>query len=156
MVWIFLGSQYLFLFYQEKPVSSCSIFKLHPGTFSFSIISDIFQAIFINSNSYRINWENAKIHVSYRSQEQSLSFFSPVERQMWSPGSFYHHLNGFLSIPSDGEQGSMHHLYFNVLFPFLSVWARFNFFILFKSCFIWCDSLVFEYNTRDIPFWWDK
>ena len=76
VVWIFLGSQYLFLFYQEKPVSSCSIFKLHPGTFSFSIISDIFQAIFINSNSYQINWENAKIHVSYRSQEQSLFFFS--------------------------------------------------------------------------------
>ena len=76
MVWIFLCSKYLFLFYQEEPVSSCSIFKLHPGTFSFSIISDIFQDIFINSNSYQTNWEKAKIPVSYRSQEQSLYFFS--------------------------------------------------------------------------------
>ena len=54
---------FLFFIYQKEPPSSCSIFKLHPGTFSFSIISDIFQAIFINSNSYQINWENAKIHV---------------------------------------------------------------------------------------------
>ena len=42
-----------------KVCSSCSIFKLHPGTFSFSIISEIFQAIFINSESHEINCENA-------------------------------------------------------------------------------------------------
>ena len=53
----------IFTFCKKESPPSCSIFKLHPRTFSFSIISDIFQAIFINSNSYQINWENAKIHV---------------------------------------------------------------------------------------------
>ena len=53
----------MFFFTRKSLRSSCSIFKLHPGTFSFSIISDIFQAIFINSNSYQINWQNTKIHV---------------------------------------------------------------------------------------------
>ena len=102
----------IFTFCKKESPPSCSIFKLHPRTFSFSIISDIFQAIFINSNSYQINWENAHVPKS----RTKFIFFPPVERQMWSPRSFYHHLNGFSSIPSDGEQGSIHHLlYFNVL-----------------------------------------
>ena len=113
--WLFeyLCMHLMFILFLEPP-SSCSIFKLHPGTFSFSIISDIFQAIFINSNSYQINWENAQIHVP--KSRTKFIFFPPVERQTWSPRSFYHHLNGFSSIPSDGEQGSIRHLlYFNVL-----------------------------------------
>ena len=121
----------MFILFLEPP-SSCSIFKLHPGTFSFSIISDIFQAIFINSNSYQINWENAQIHVP--KSRTKFIFFPPVERQTWSPRSFYHHLNGFSSIPSDGEQGSIHHLlYFNVLLFQFELNFRHLVLILFHS-----------------------
>ena len=80
-----------------KVGSSCSIFKLHPGTFSFSIISEIFQAIFINSESHEINCENAGS--VYTLQSGNFIHFSWVSRQMWSQRSFYHHLNGFSSIP---------------------------------------------------------
>ena len=83
----------------------------------------------------------------FRRQEQCLSFFFPVERQMWSPRSFYHHLNGFSSIPSNGEQGSIHHLlYFNVLCPFDSNNTRENLCETFVKCRRWWFSSIKNWN----------
>ena len=72
---------------------------------------------YIPSHIHKLQFISNKLRKCSNSRSKvKFIFFPPVERQMWSPRSFYHHLNGFSSIPSDGEQGSIHHLlYFNVL-----------------------------------------
>ena len=54
-------------------------------------------------------------------------FFPPVERQMWSPRSFYHHLNGFSSIPRmvNKDQYTICTLVYNVSISSI-LWSRFT------------------------------